>query len=161
MENATRRLEYLFSKYGQGEYTTGEPMTLTMHSAQTAELARQAGESSDLVAAALLHDVGHMLGFEAGLIAEMDGCGFEHHDEAVAAFLRALGFCHDVAFLTSTHVAAKRYLVAVDPDYAAKLSEASRPTLGFQGGPIRRTKAPELTSRAAAAADMVQDLLFP
>ena len=41
MENATRRLEYLFSKYGQGEYTIGEPMTLTMHSAQTAELARQ------------------------------------------------------------------------------------------------------------------------
>ena len=111
-------------------------MTITMHSAQAAALAREAGERPEVVAAALLHDVGHMLGFEAGLPAQMDGCGFEAHDTAGADFLLDLGFHRDVAFLTSQHVAAKRYLVSVDEKYNAKLSTASRTTLGFQGGPM-------------------------
>ena len=69
-----------------------------MHSAQAAAHAREAGEDSRVVAAALLHDVGHMLGFEAGLPAEMDGCGFENHDESGGEFLEALGFEKDVSY---------------------------------------------------------------
>jgi gamma-butyrobetaine dioxygenase len=34
------------------------------------------------------------------------------------------------------HVAAKRYLVATDSDYAAQLTEASLYTLELQGGPM-------------------------
>ena len=41
------------------------------------------------------------------------------------------------------HVNAKRYLCAVDPDYYAKLSEASRQTLHFQGGPMTAAEAAE------------------
>ena len=92
-------------------------MTITMHSAQAAALAREAGERPEVVAAALLHDVGHMLGFEAGLPSQMDGCGFEAHDTVGADFLLDLGFHRDVAFLTSQHVAAKRYLCATELGY--------------------------------------------
>jgi [1-hydroxy-2-(trimethylamino)ethyl]phosphonate dioxygenase len=34
------------------------------------------------------------------------------------------------------HVAAKRYLCAIDPVYAASLSEASKQSLALQGGPL-------------------------
>ena len=73
-------------------------------------------------------DTSHGFAFHLG--------GFEAHDESGGAFLEALGFDGAVGFLTAQHVAAKRYLVAVDPRYAAKLSRASRTTLGFQGGPM-------------------------
>jgi gamma-butyrobetaine dioxygenase len=72
--NAKRRIVSLFHRFGSGKYTIGEEMTITQHSAQAAALARLSGEDPSVVAAALLHDVGHLLGFEAGLEAEMDGC---------------------------------------------------------------------------------------
>lgn len=133
---ALQRLASLFKSYGHGAYTIGEAMTITQHSAQAAKLAAEAGEREAVVVAALFHDVGHMLGFEAGLPAEMDGCGFEAHDASGGAFLTDLGFDADVGYLASQHVRAKRYLVAVDDAYADRLSAASRTTLGFQGGPM-------------------------
>jgi predicted HD phosphohydrolase len=39
-----------------------------------------------------------------------------------------------VAGLVGGHVAAKRYLLTTDPDYATRLSHRSEVTLGFQGG---------------------------
>jgi predicted HD phosphohydrolase len=41
-----------------------------------------------------------------------------------------------VAWLAEQHVAAKRYLVATDPGYRAKLTEVSTRTLVSQGGPM-------------------------
>ena len=38
------------------------------------------------------------------------------------------------------HVAAKRYLVATDPDYAAALSPSSVRSLAVQGGPMDATE---------------------
>lgn len=74
MLNALSRVKQLFKLYGSGAYTIGEPMTILAHSAQAAARARAAGERDAMVVAALFHDIGHMLGFEAGLQAEMDGC---------------------------------------------------------------------------------------
>ncbi|KAJ8599157.1 hypothetical protein CTAYLR_008307 [Chrysophaeum taylorii] len=136
MEVALQRLRSLFEAFGGGAYTIGEAMSITQHSAQAAQLARAAGERDAAVVAALFHDVGHLLGFEAGLPAEMDGCGFEAHDSSGGAFLTQLGFEEDVGWLAAQHVRAKRYRVAVDPAYANKLSEASKTTLRFQGGPM-------------------------
>ena len=64
----------------------------------------------------------------------MDGCGTPNHEGIAASFLRSLGFGADVVYLVENHVNAKRYLVAMNPNY--ELSEASKITLGFQGGPM-------------------------
>ncbi|KAK1091919.1 hypothetical protein LTR48_005354, partial [Friedmanniomyces endolithicus] len=42
-----------------------------------------------------------------------------------------------VGALVGSHVAAKRYLCAVDPAYHDTLSEASKQSLVFQGGPMQ------------------------
>ena len=45
-------------------------------------------------------------------------------------------FGPDVTEPVRLHVAAKRFLVATEPDYAARLSDASVHTLRLQGGPM-------------------------
>ena len=51
-------LAEIFAKGASNEYL-GEPVTIGEHMLQSAELAEQAGASDEVVAAALLHDVGH------------------------------------------------------------------------------------------------------
>ncbi len=99
----------------------GEDISLRDHMLQAAEgaVARQKGP--DLVAAALLHDI---------------GWGMAGTHETAAATLLAPRLGENVASLVRNHVDAKRYLVAVRPDYAANLSAASVETLGRQGGPM-------------------------
>ena len=123
--NAERRISSLFGSYGEADYI-GEPVSITEHSVQAALLAKAQGESADVQVACLLHDVGHLLGLEAGLPPAMDGCGTEDHEGIGASFLRHLGFPHSVAYLTAQHVAAKRYRCARDSAYYSKLSEASQ-----------------------------------
>ena len=55
--------------------------------------------------------------------------------KAGALWLKA-SFGPAVADPVRLHVAAKRYLCAVEPDYHAGLSPASRLSLGLQGGPF-------------------------
>lgn len=66
----------------------------------------------------------------------MDGYGTVDHERLGADYLRQQGFSKKVAQLIENHVNAKRYLVFKDPDYFARLSEASLKTLAFQGGPM-------------------------
>jgi gamma-butyrobetaine dioxygenase len=49
------------------------------------------------------------------------------------------------------HVAAKRYLCATEPGYAATLSPASVYTLGVQGGPMQGAELEEFTASPYAA----------
>jgi phosphonate degradation associated HDIG domain protein len=121
-----------FRDYGQNVYL-GEPVTLTEHMLQTAFAAEQDGASPTLVAAAVLHDFGH-------LVADLPEDSAEHgvdtrHEEAGAAYL-ARYFVPAVVEPTRLHVAAKRYLCAVDPAYFAALSPASVLSLKLQGGPL-------------------------
>ena len=58
-----------------------------------------------------------------------------HHEEAGSAWL-ARHFGPEVIEPIRLHVAAKRYLCAVDPAYLAGLSPASRLSLSVQGGPM-------------------------
>ena len=53
-----------------------------------------------------------------------------------AEYLARLGFSRKVQTLVGAHVAAKRYLVAMDGSYGDELSEASKASLKFQGGPM-------------------------
>jgi putative nucleotidyltransferase with HDIG domain len=91
---------------------------------------------TQVVLAALLHDIGHMLALQRPGTERMGDCGAMHHEVIGGDHLRALNFSPRVAKLVQEHVNAKRYLVAVKPEYAAKLSAASTTTLGYQGGPF-------------------------
>ncbi|MBD2753546.1 phosphonate degradation HD-domain oxygenase [Spirosoma validum] len=124
----------LFADGGQEAYY-GEPVTQLEHALQCALLAEQAGADDETIAAAFLHDIGHLLPPElAG--GYMDGYGAVDHEKLGADYLRERGFSEKVAQLIEHHVNAKRYLVAKNPKYFARLSEASVKTLEFQGGPM-------------------------
>ncbi|HEY0815531.1 MAG TPA: HD domain-containing protein [Pseudonocardia sp.] len=122
----------LFAREGAEDYF-GEPVSQAEHMLQTAALARAARASDALVAAALLHDVGHFHGTHTG--ADLMRGTDNHHSEAGADWLRQW-FGPSVTEPIRLHVAAKRYLCAVDPGYLATLSPASLYTLGVQGGPM-------------------------
>lgn len=142
---ATRRLHTLLSGWGEADYF-GEPLSVLAHGLQAAEIAAERGGDPELVAAALLHDIGHLLGLEAGSLPGMDGCGTPDHEGIGADFLAGLGLPEDTVWLVRRHVDAKRWLCGRSPAYYAGLSEASRTTLRHQGGPM----SPEEQARAEA-----------
>ena len=111
----------------------GEPVTIGQHMLQAAHLAETEGAGEDLIAAALLHDIGHYTG-EFGEDYIEQGVD-NHHDEAGAQVLERF-FPPLVTECVRLHVAAKRYLCATDPSYFGKLSDASVKTLALQGGPM-------------------------
>lgn len=109
-------------------------MTQLEHALQCAQLAAEEGFDQETIAAALLHDVGHLL--DRSTAADMGGWGHIAHEIAGAAFLRKAGFGEKIVALVEGHVAAKRYLTAMDAAYNQQLSEASKQTLHYQGGPM-------------------------
>ena len=131
-------LARLFAEQGGNEYL-GEPVTQAEHMLQAAACARVAGASDALVAAALLHDVGHFTGPISG--AELMAGTDNRHSHAGADWLAGLGFPAAVTEPVRLHVAAKRYLCAVEPGYFDRLSEASVYTLSVQGGPMSPAEA--------------------
>lgn len=120
----------LFDKWGHDAYT--ERVSSLAHAVQCAELAESAGSSSALVIAALLHDVGHLADLESSDGAHEVDADLEH--EATGARMLASLFPPAVTGPVALHVAAKRYLCAVDRAYADTLSETSQRTLTLQGG---------------------------
>ena len=128
----------LYEGYGGAEYA-GEKVSQLEHMAQAAELAEQQGYDEEVVLAAFLHDIGHIS--EAAKGEDMDGFGVMDHEELGADFLRGKGFSKKIVRLVESHVEAKRYLTARDPEYYAQLSEASKKTLEFQGGPMTEDEA--------------------
>ena len=111
-----------------------EAVTEREHALQAATLAAAEGASGAQVVAALLHDVGHLL---LGDLQEIDRPleSDEHHEGVAAAYLRPL-LGAEVADPVALHVAAKRYLCAVEPGYLAGLSPSSLRSLEVQGGPM-------------------------
>lgn len=126
----------LFDRFGDEEY--GESISQRAHALQVACLARSAGELDTVVAAALLHDLGQLIG-GAGSAAEREKRD-ARHEQGGAAFLKGL-FAEDILAPIRLHVAAKRYLCAVDPDYLQALSPASALSLELQGGPYTQPQA--------------------
>jgi phosphonate degradation associated HDIG domain protein len=130
--NVIGRLFTLFREKGNGAYF-GEAVTETEHALQCAHLAEQSGAAPELIAAALLHDVGHLLHSLPEDIAER-GIDGRHEEEGAAWLKRSFGPA--VVDPIHLHVAAKRYLCTVEPDYYAGLSAASQHSLRLQGGPM-------------------------
>jgi gamma-butyrobetaine dioxygenase len=132
----------LLATAGARDYL-GEPVTVRSHLLQSGALAEAAGAPPALVAAALLHDIGHLLEADgtAGLSgAELMSGRDNDHGERGAAWL-ASWFGPEVTEPVRLHVAAKRYLCGTDPAYYDLLSQASRYTLAVQGGPMTAPEA--------------------
>jgi phosphonate degradation associated HDIG domain protein len=121
----------LFDRFGNESY--GENATQLQHALQVAEQARRGGCTSALIAASLLHDIGQLID-DAGNAAEMLGVD-ARHEISGAKFLESQ-FPAEVHEPVRLHVAAKRYLCALDSAYLEKLSQASRLSLKYQGGPM-------------------------
>lgn len=119
---------------GDGRDYIGEPVSQLEHALQCAAIARAARAPAAEILAALFHDIGHLIAGDGA--PEMDGLGIVDHESIGAAWLSALGFGADVCALVAAHVQAKRYLAARKPGYHERLSDASRGTLRFQGGPM-------------------------
>ena len=135
-QDVVDQLAKLFAEQGQSEYL-GEPVTQAEHMLQAAACAEAASASDPLIAAALLHDVGHFTSEISGhdLMSGTDN----RHSHAGADWLAAW-FPEAVTEPVRMHVAAKRYLCAVEPSYFDLLSEASVYTLQVQGGPMNDTE---------------------
>jgi phosphonate degradation associated HDIG domain protein len=116
----------------------GESVTETEHALQSAFLAEADGADDALVAAALLHDVGHLLHRHGEDVADR-GIDGRHEDIGYAWLTRWFGPA--VADPVQLHVAAKRYLSMTDATYVGQLSPASRTSLDLQGGPFSPDEA--------------------
>ncbi|MCD7037607.1 HD domain-containing protein [Pseudomonas sp. MAFF 311095] len=127
----------LYEQYGTADYI-GEPVSQLEHMSQAAQLAMAEGVDDEVVLAAFFHDIGHLCG-QGG--ENMDGYGVVSHERLGADYLRRAGFSERMAKLVEYHVQAKRYLTFVQPDYYARLSEASRRTLAYQGGVMSAEEA--------------------
>lgn len=131
----------LFDRFGDRDY--GEAITQRDHALQAAHFAREDGASDTLIAAALLHDIGQFLD-NAGEAAETEGRDARHEVNGGAWLARH--FPIEVVEPVRMHVAAKRYLCAVEPGYGDALSAASLLSLRLQGGSF----SPDETAAFAA-----------
>jgi phosphonate degradation associated HDIG domain protein len=128
-------IERLFASRGALHY--GEGVSLLEHSVQCAALAQADGAEPSLIAAALLHDVGHLFEDEQDVVeATFDA----RHEIAGAQALKGL-FSEAVRTPIALHVAAKRYLCFREPAYYDALSPASQASLKLQGGPFDAEEA--------------------
>lgn len=127
----------LYEKHGHEMY--GEEVSQLQHACQSAQWARQAQADEEAILAAFLHDIGHLLESAAPQMGTQ--YGRFHHEAHGGLFLRQKGFSEKIAQLVESHVAAKRYLTYKDAHYFAQLSEASRQTLYYQGGPMSAAEA--------------------
>jgi phosphonate degradation associated HDIG domain protein len=126
-----------FTRNGDALYDGGEAVTQSQHALQAATFAEQESKSLTLVAAALLHDYGHVADeSEDNIDRPVDG---KH--ELVGHQLLKDHFIDAVTEPGRLHVAAKRYLCAIEPDYFGQLSPVSVRSLELQGGPFSEEQA--------------------
>ncbi len=143
MTNVADEVMRLFAEKGSDAYF-GENVSNLEHSLQTAALARQAGVADTLIAAALLHDIGHLL---HGFGEDIADRGIDaRHEVAGEAWLRTR-FQPATTEPVRMHVDAKRYLCRIDYEYAQNLSPSSLLSLKLQGGPFSDAEMREFESR--------------
>ena len=142
----------LFATEGAAAYL-GEPVSQAAHMLQCAALAERDGASDALVAAALLHDVGHFTGTGARTDDRSDPReGTDNRHSYTGALWLSQWFGLEVTEPVRLHVDAKRYLCACVPGYAAGLSPASLSTLALQGGPMQDSELADFEENPYAAA---------
>ena len=139
-------IERLFNDHGHIEYS-GEGVTQLEHALQCAQLGEAEGADDALVAAAFLHDLGHLLNLQ-GETPTLRGVDDQHQYFSIP-FLRPL-FPPTVIEPIRLHVDAKRALCALEPDYYAGLSEDSKRSLALQGGIFDEAEAQRFVAKPYA-----------
>ena len=133
---AVETIGELFAGPGARDHL-GEPVPIGEHMLQAGALAEAAGAEGALVAAALLHDIGHLLGEDSDE---------DRHGETGANWL-SQWFGAAVTEPVRLHVPAKRYLCAADAEYFGLLSAESVRTLSLQGGPMTAAEVTAFEAR--------------
>ncbi len=119
------------------------------HALQAAWMAEREGCDAALIAAALLHDIGHLV-HDLGENPAESGVD-DLHEELGEAWLRQ-HFGPEVTEPVRLHVAAKRYLCATEPGYFEKLAPDSVLSLSLQGGPMSEAEAAAFRAQPQAEA---------
>jgi [1-hydroxy-2-(trimethylamino)ethyl]phosphonate dioxygenase len=120
----------LFERGGDSEYG-GEAVTQLEHALQAAWLAEQEGADAGLIAAALLHDIGHLV---HDLPDDAPDRGIDDLHERLGAVWMENRFPPQVTEPVRLHVESKRYLCACEEGYWESLSGPSQQSLALQGG---------------------------
>jgi phosphonate degradation associated HDIG domain protein len=139
IETTVNHIFDLYAKHGAEEYA-GEKVSQLEHMCQAAEFAMEEGFDDEVVLAAFMHDVGHLLPIDDAS-ESMDGYGMMDHEKVGADYLRKVGFSDRMCRLIASHVNAKRYLTYKYPGYYDQLSAASKKTLEYQGGRMQKEEA--------------------
>lgn len=129
----------------QGHHHFEEEVTQYAHAVQSAYWATQHGKDSQLITAALLHDIGHLLHdetYEEGTYNESN-----HYHEDIAADLLQAFFPERVVAPIQMHVLAKRYLVTHEEGYYDLLSPTSQESFHLQGGHMTPSESIDFESR--------------
>lgn len=125
-----------FGRRGHEGY--GEGVSQLEHAIQCAAFAERDGASPALVAAAYLHDIGHLL---HDLPQDIADSGVDTQHESTGSAWLSQYFGPELTEPVRMHVAAKRYLAATEPGYFDLLSDASKLSLQLQGGPMSADQA--------------------
>ena len=141
-EQIAEEIIHLYTLHGEAEYA-GEKVSQLEHMAQAAQLARAQGYDDEVVLAAFLHDIGHLTEKQSSTNS-MGEFGIKDHEALGADFLSSHGFSKRLTRLVASHVVAKRWLTLREAGYYDKLSEASKRTLVYQGGPFSDAEADHL-----------------
>lgn len=131
--NFADQIMEIYASRGDDHY--GEDVSQREHAEQCAHHARADNASDELIIAALLHDIGHLL-HKFGEDAADRGIDTKHERIGSGFLARALpaGVTEPIAL----HVRAKRYLATTHPDYLDSLSAASMQSFILQGGVMSR-----------------------
>ena len=140
------QIDQAFTKRGHEGY--GEGVSQLDHALQCALCAERDGASPALIAATLLHDIGHLLHDLPQDIADQ---GIDTEHESLGSAWLSQYFGPDVTEPVRLHVDAKRYLSAVEPGYYERLSEASILSLKLQGGVFSPEEAADFAGQDFAA----------
>jgi len=134
-------LNLLLNKGSNLQYGN-ENVTQLEHALQCADLTEKNNYSKEMISAALLHDIGHLLYEEDPMLKGKDG----YHENLGADYLSSY-FDEQVTRPIRAHVDSKRYLAAVEKGYYNFLSEASKSSLILQGGPFTTKEAKEFINK--------------
>lgn len=134
--DAMNTIRAAFARRGHEGY--GEGVSQLDHAIQCGAFAERDGAARQLVAAAYLHDIGHLL---HDLPQDIADSGVDTRHESTGSAWLSQYFGPAVTEPVRLHVAAKRYLAATEPGYFDLLSDASRLSLTLQGGPMTPQQA--------------------
>lgn len=134
--NVITRIEAAFAKRGAETY--GEGVSQLEHAIQCAAFAERDGAPHSLIAAALLHDIGHLL---HDLPQNVADSGIDTQHESTGSAWLSQYFGPEVSEPVRMHVAAKRFLASTQAGYFDELSDASKLSLRLQGGPLTPVQA--------------------